>query len=256
LEQIQFVGGYSTHQVFDDFLDLSLYALQRDDGSYLDVMDRYGEEEAELYSEAFAELMNASAEANHDVLGVVYEELGQSSDHFGQHFSPHNLSDMKASMVIGEDPDQEREDSYSVMDPAAGSGRLLISAAKQLPEGAQGEFYAVDKDSTCAKMAALNLCFFNMTGYVVHGDSLTQDFHTVWATEGSDFGGSVYKLDDDQWTNPYDQETSEDSTEDVNKDRPQEDFEEETRQVDTPDIDFEEVRETSLSDFTDGGGSQ
>lgn len=247
--------------MFDDFLDLSLYALQRDDDSYLDVMDRYGEEEAELYSEAFAELMNASAEANHDVLGVVYEELGESSDHFGQHFTPHNLSDMKASMVIDEDPDREREEPYSVLDPAAGSGRLLISAAKQLPEGTQAEFYAVDKDSTCAKMAALNLTFFNMDGYVVHGDSLTQDFHTVWATEGSALGGSVYELDDSQWTNPYSQEVSEETTEDVVEEdpderRPQEDPVEESRQVDTPDIDFEEVRETTLSDFTDGGGSQ
>lgn len=247
MEQIQFVGGYSTHQVFDDFLDLSLYALQRDDDSYLDVMDKYGEEEAQLYSEAFGELMNASAEANHDVLGVVYEELGNSSDHFGQHFTPHNLSDMKASMVIDEDPDPDRDDSYSVMDPAAGSGRLLISAAKQLPAG-EAEFYAVDKDSTCTKMAALNLTFFNMDGYVVHGDSLTQDYHTVWATEGSALGGSVYELDDDQWTNPYDQEVSEES-EDIVDDEESE----ENQRVDTPDIDFDEVRETTLSDFTSGG---
>jgi DUF971 family protein len=75
LEQIQFVGGYSTHQVFNDFLDLSLYSLQRYDENYLDVMDKYGEEEEQLYSEAFSELMNASAEANHDLLGVIYEEL-------------------------------------------------------------------------------------------------------------------------------------------------------------------------------------
>lgn len=53
-------------------------------------------------------------------------------------------------------------------------------------------------------MAALNLTFFNMDGYVVHGDSLTQDYHTVWTTEGSTIGGSVYELDDSQWTNPYD----------------------------------------------------
>ncbi|MCY4730526.1 N-6 DNA methylase [Natronomonas gomsonensis] len=248
MEQIQFVGGYNRHQVFDDFLDLSLNALQRDDENYLDVMDTYGEEEAQLYSEALGELMKASAEANHDVLGVVYEELGNSSDHFGQHFTPHNLSDMKASMVIDEDPDEDRDEPYSVMDPAAGSGRLLISAAKQLPAG-EAEFYAVDKDSTCAKMAALNLCFFNMDGYVVHGDSLTQDYHTVWATEGSALGGSVYELDDDQWTNPYNAvvEEPEDEVEESENSGEQE-------QAETPDVDFEELRDTTLSEFSDGGG--
>ncbi|WP_084510073.1 N-6 DNA methylase [Haloplanus natans] len=226
--------------------------MQRDDESYLDVMDKYGEKEAQLYSEAFDELLNASESANHDVLGVVYEELGNSSDHFGQHFTPHNLSDMNAEMVIDEDPDPGREDPYSVLDPAAGSGRLLISAAKQLPEGTQGEFYAVDKDSTCAKMAALNLTFFNMDGYVVHGDSLTQDYHTVWATEGSAFGGSVHELDDDQWTNPYDQEVSEEPEDNVDEKEIQEDTEE-NQQADTPDIDFDEIRETQLSDFTSRG---
>ena len=242
--------------MFEDFLDLSLYSLQRDDESYLDVMDSYGEEEAQLYSEALGELMNSMEEVNHDVLGVVYEEMGESSDHFGQHFTPHNLSDMKAEMLIDEDPDQEdRDEPYSVLDPAAGTARLLISAAKQLPQG-EAEFYAVDKDSTCAKMAALNMTFFNMDGYVAHGDSLTQDFYTVWATESSVMGGSVYELEDDQWTNPYDQDFSEEEgQEDV--DQPEESFEE-TRRADTPDIDFDEVRETTLSDFTTQGegGSQ
>ena len=241
--------------MFDDFLDLSLYALQRDDESYLDVMDSYTEEEAQLYSEAFGELQQGMSEANHDLLGVVYEELGNSSDHFGQHFTPHNLCDMKAEMVIDEEPDSDGDEPYSIQDPAAGSGRLLISAAKQLPAG-EAEFYAVDKDSTCAKMAALNLTFFNMDGYVVHGDSLTQDYHTVWATEGSVMGGSVYELDDDQWTNPYEQEISEaedDVDEDQPEESPQEDIEE-SSQVDTPDIDFDEVRDTTLSDFTNSGG--
>jgi len=235
--------------VFEDFLDLSLYSLQRDDESYLDVMDRYGEEEAQLYSEALGELMNSMEEANHDVLGVVYEEMGESSDHFGQHFTPHNLSDMKAEMIIDEDPDPDRDEPYSILDPAAGTARLLISAAKQLPQG-EAEFYAVDKDSTCAKMAALNMTFFNMDGYVVHGDSLTQDYHRVWATEGSVMGGSVYELDDDQWTNPYDTVPEEEEREDVKQ--TEESFEE-TRRADTPDIDFDEVRETTLSDFTTQG---
>jgi len=236
--------------VFDDFLDLSLNALQRDDESYLDIMDKYGEKEAQLYSEALGELMKASAEANHDILGVVYEQLGNSSDHFGQHFTPHNLSDMKASMVIDEDPDSDGDEPYSVMDPAAGSGRLPISAAKQLPDEIEAEFYAVDKDSTCAKMAALNFTFFNMDGYVVHGDSLTQDYHTVWATEGSVMGGSVYELDDDQWTNPYNEVVEQDPEEDIQE---SEDTREQ-EQAEAPDVDFEELRDTTLSEFSDGGG--
>jgi hypothetical protein len=142
------------------------------------------------------------SEANHEILGVVYEEMGQSSDQFGQHFTPHNVCDAKAEMLLT-DFDEDREEPYTVLDPASGSGRLLISAAKQIPEDVDAVFYGQDKDSTCAKMTALNLCFFNMDGYAVLGDSLLRQRRRVWETTGSFMGGSIRELEDSEFDNPY-----------------------------------------------------
>ncbi|ELY83642.1 N-6 DNA methylase [Natrinema altunense] len=212
-----------------------LYSLQGDDENYIDTIDDYGEKDAQHFSKAFAELQYAMSETDGDILGVVYEELGQSSDHFGQHFTPHSLSDVKAEMVIGEEHGDN--EPYTVMDPASGSGRLLMSASKINPNG---EFYGIDKDSTCAKMTALNLTFFNLDGYAIHGDSLKMDYHRIWRTNQTILGGEIRELDADEWQSPYRENQQQDA--DYVEEDPLADPEE-------ADIDFDNLRETALSDF-------
>ena len=182
-----------------------MYSLQRDDENYLEVVEKYdnesfpeGERPVDLYSEAFGELMQGMSETDADLLGVVYEELGMDSDHFGQYFTPHNVCDAKAEMMIGAD-NEELEEPVTVADPASGSGRLLLYAAKKIPENLEAVFYGQDKDSTCAKMTALNLCFFNMSGYAVQGDSLKLEKHRAWQTNGSSMGGSIQELGEDEF---------------------------------------------------------
>ena len=210
-----------------------LYSLQGDDDNYLQTLDDYTREDSQHFSEAFAELQRAMSETDGDILGVVYEELGQSSDHFGQHFTPHSLSDAKAAMFIEENSENEQ---YTVMDPASGSGRLLMSASKINPEGV---FYGIDKDATCAKMTALNLTFFNVDGYAIHGDSLKMDYHQVWKTAHTALGGEVRELDETEWSDPYQENLGEESEASVSTD------------TDDIDVDFEELRETDLDDFLD-----
>lgn len=195
--------GHARYDVFTDWIDLMLSSLQRDDENYLDIVDRYdnerpeGEHPADLYSQAFGELQRGLAETDADLLGVVYEELGMDSDAFGQYFTPHNICDAKAEMVIS--VDESRDDPYTIADPACGSGRLLIHAAKKIPEDVDAVFYGQDKDATCAKMTALNFCFFNMDGYAVHGDSLKMEKHRVWQTRGTSLGGEIRELNENEF---------------------------------------------------------
>lgn len=193
--------GHPRYDVFTDWVDLMLYSLQSDDDRYLDIVEKYdkdlpeGERPVDRYSHAFGELQRGMTETDADLLGVVYEELGMDSDAFGQHFTPHNLCDMKAEMVI--DVDETGEEPYTIADPACGSGRLLIHAAKKIPSEADALFYGQDKDVTCAKMTALNFTFFNMSGYAVHGDSLKMEKDRVWQTRGTAIGGEIRELDQD-----------------------------------------------------------
>lgn len=193
----------SRYDVFTDWVDLMLYSLQGDDEHYLDFVDKYdndrpeGERAVDLYSQAFGNLQRGLAETNADLLGVVYEELGMDSDAFGQYFTPHNICEAKAEMV--NDMDEDREEPYTIADPASGSGRLLIHASRQIPDGVDAVFYGQDKDATCAKMTALNFTFFNMDGFAVHGDSLKMEKHRVWQTRRSPVGGEIRELEESEY---------------------------------------------------------
>jgi hypothetical protein len=194
--------GHSRYDVFTDWLDLMLYSLQRRDDPYLDIVNQYdedrphGERAPDLYSKAFGQLQQGMAAKIADLLGVIYKTMGHDSDAFGQYFTPHNVSEMKAEMVLGSADD---EDVDSVADPACGSGRLLVSAAKRQPDAL---YYGADKDGTCARMTALNLLFFNVDGYAVHADSLTQDHYAGWQTRQTPFGGAIRELDVDDIPRP------------------------------------------------------
>jgi len=177
-----------------------LYALQCRDDPYLEIVREYnndqeqGNRDIDLFCEAFHQLQHGMASTDADLLGVVYEECGMTSDAFGQYFTPHPVSKAMAEMQIPESLTQ-RDEPYRVADPACGSGRLLIEAAKRID--APTVFYGQDKDSTRAKMAALNLCFFNIDGVAVLGDSLTLETRKAWRTQHSPLGGSVREVDGD-----------------------------------------------------------
>lgn len=183
-------------KVFRDWVRLMLYSLQRRNEPYLEVMERYpndrdkGEREADLFSEAFAELMNQTQKYNTEMLGDCYMEIAgkYSVQGMGQFFTPQPVCDMMAQMTI---PDTD-EESPSVADPACGSGRLLHSAAKLLPTTAH--FTGIDLDSICAHMATLNLCFFNMNGVIIHGNAITMEYYTGWIIKRTAMGGAIREM--------------------------------------------------------------
>ena len=198
--------GHSAYTIFEDWVELILLALQRQDDPYLDIVDDYseprdmdhpeGERTVELFANAFGQLQKQMSETNADVLGAVYEEYGMSSDNFGQHFTPHNVCEAMVEITHTVD-DQPRDggEKQVVTDPACGSGRMLLCAGRRLPEAV---FVGQDKDPLCAKMTALNLCFFNLDGYTILGDSLTLEYRRVWQTNYSPLGGAVRELNDEQ----------------------------------------------------------
>lgn len=191
--------GFSRYDVFRDWVTLMLAALQRDDDTYLDVLEGYdrgrdrdrGERNADLFATAFGELQDEMARTNRDVLGEVYEAWGMQSDEFGQHFTPHNVAAAMAEMqaVTESEPDPP----VTIADPACGTGRLAILAARR--HDVETFCFGQDKDLLCAKMAALNFCFFNMDGVVVWGDSLKVEQKRAWRTRNTLMGGDVVEID-------------------------------------------------------------
>jgi len=181
-----------------------LYAVQRRDDPYLDIVDDYrdpadmdyteGDRSVDLFAKAFGQLQEQMAATDADVLGAVYEEYGLSNDAFGQHFTPHAVCELLVDLagVVDESADDQQP---TVTDPACGSGRLLLTAGRTQPEAL---FVGQDKDPLCAKMAALNCCFLNLDAYIIQGDSLTVEYQRVWQTSQSPMGGAVRELDEDE----------------------------------------------------------
>ena len=191
--------GYSSYSVFDDWLDLMLYALQRDDPHYLEIVRKYKNDlpqdkrEIDYFCKAFALLQIEMQKTSEDVLGQVYMEWNMSNKYRGQFFTPKHVASMMAQCLA--------PTGGNILDPCCGSGVMLVEAIKTMTNGQLDNacFCGQDIDLTCVKMCALNLLFFNASGYVVWGDTLLMQCNKVYQTRRSYLGGSIRELIGEQF---------------------------------------------------------
>jgi len=191
-------SGNSSYDIFNDFIDLILFALQGDDESYLKIVHKYpntkpiGHREIDFFHTAFQLLQYEMRETNSDVLGELYMQWNMSNKYKGQFFTPKNVASMMAQIT---NPTGGR-----ILDPSCGSGVMLVEAIKTMKHEDldKAAFYGQDIDLTCVKMTALNLCFFNVNGYVIQGNTLTMECNKVYQTGRSIYGGSIKELCSEQ----------------------------------------------------------
>lgn len=115
-----------------------------------------------LYSKAVSE------NPYRDILGEIYQELSSSygKKSFGQYFTPDTVAMMMAQIETSDTPlDGER--IVRVFEPAIGSGVMLLAfvrcvLAKRPDKLRTMSFSGIDLDSTCVKMATLQLLANNM----------------------------------------------------------------------------------------------
>lgn len=128
----------------------------------------------------------AESEPFTDILGPIYQDVGQGNEYMGQFFTPQNVSDMMAMMMIGEDERlKEGNELLTACDPTSGSAVMMLSAAKYVLKtfGEKGlsnlSVTCVDLDYRCALMSAVQLlgnCYVHQLELgeivVIHGNSL------------------------------------------------------------------------------------
>jgi hypothetical protein len=189
--------GYSSYMIFNDWLDLMIFALQRDDEHYLEIVRKYkntgkrGEREIDYFCQAFAHLQMEMKKTNDDVLGQIYMQWNQNNKYRGQFFTPKHIACLIAKVI---------EPKGRIIDPCCGSGIMLVEALKTMDNEKldKAVFFGQDIDLTCVKMCALNLLFFNVNGFVVWGDSLALECRKVYGTSRSYLGGSIRELTDSE----------------------------------------------------------
>ncbi len=163
-------GGWSN--AFEQVLDLTLYALQRDETKYLKTVKKMDKRAVIVASEIVSLLMQALSfdYCIWDYLGEVYMQIASlsKSKALGQYFTPFHICEMMAKMQLGDIKSiikkaQEGNRRISVMEPCAGSGAMLLACKKVIIEevGLSGldhfEFFGQDIDHVCVKMCKIQM---------------------------------------------------------------------------------------------------
>ncbi|MEM6844647.1 MAG: N-6 DNA methylase [Bacteroidota bacterium] len=177
---------YDIHRLFDDLLTMVMCSyhqiniqsqLQQQDQAnealYLETIGRYEKDELSFFAQLAALIQSNVLSAPYsDLLGEYFmQEI--SRGHNGQYFTPTPICEMKAKMQIAD----TKATGLRVADPACGSGRMLLSAAKLQPANF---FYGADVSQTCAKMAVLNFFFNGLRGEVSWMNSLSNEWFGGW----------------------------------------------------------------------------
>jgi len=169
--------GHAMSAVFDDFLTASICAMACGtmETEYLEVARRYskgepGERAIDRFPDAFAALVAGMEKSRADLLGDFFEGAITHGEN-GQFFTPEPVADALAKLT-------DDGAGETVCDPACGSGRCLLAAAKVNPAR---KFYGTDVDHRCAKMAALNLALNGLRGRITWGNSLSLEEHGYYA---------------------------------------------------------------------------
>ena len=154
---------------------------------YMEIVKNYsegkiGERAIDHFQRAFKFLMEETLESEKDVLGEIFQAQITYGEH-GQFFTPEHITDFMSKMVGKGD---KRE---TMMDPCCGSGRFILSRAKEDPDC---YFIGQDIDERCCKMAVINMFMRDLTGEIRLGNSLANKIDKLWILKK---GGFIWEDD-------------------------------------------------------------
>ena len=174
----------SRGQAFEDFLHVSVCALGHPlmEDEYLQTIERHkggnkGKRGVDKLAEMFGNLVDVTDKTRADILGDLFQGAVTYGER-GQFMTPEAISDMMAAMSLPTEK-TDLDGRRTVNDPCCGSGRMLLSSAKQQPNW---HFVGQDVDLRCVRMTAINLALRNHYGHVVHGNSLSNTADLIYET--------------------------------------------------------------------------
>ncbi|OEK01165.1 hypothetical protein BFP97_06415 [Roseivirga sp. 4D4] len=146
---------------------------EQNEALYMETIKPYSRENLNDLGKAIGILqLNVLDDPYSDVLGEFFMEhitKGQN----GQYFTPTPVCEMMAQMTL----ENSRKEDQRILDPACGSGRMLLSAAKI---NHRNYFFGADSSQTCAKMATLNFFLNGLQGEVAWMNSLSMEWYGGW----------------------------------------------------------------------------
>ena len=158
----------------------------------MDVVKRYKKDEADQFARALAVLVNGLDGDPHDFLGEVAGEMEILNEWHGQFFTPQCISDMMASMSIGDAaPSAHR---IKICEPCVGSGSMMIGVTKEMQarKFSPWNWWAdcTDIDQRMFHAAYIQLSLLGVPGVIRHGNTLSLE---QWEAELTPVG-AMYPL--------------------------------------------------------------
>ena len=219
-KELEYVRNRGNSYFFNDWLDIILNSLLsltenlneigismdiqkasqgKYNDRYMEIVKNYsegkiGERAIDHFQRAFGFLMEETLESGKDVLGEIFQAQITYGEH-GQFFTPEHITDVMTAIVGTEKKDKlgthsdGNEMGETMMDPCCGSGRFIISSAKQNPDN---YFIGQDIDERCCKMAAINMFMRDLNGEIRLGNSLANKIDKRWIIKR---GGFIWEDD-------------------------------------------------------------
>ena len=135
--------------------------------SFREKLDKYNHKEGSEFGRLFNLYTDAVEQMPfRDILGEIFMKLDVNSVRSGQFFTPQPIAEMMAGMQFSRESFEERvkdKGEVTVMDPAVGSGVMLLAFAKVVHDelGRPGvnklRLYGMDIDERCVLMCRIQL---------------------------------------------------------------------------------------------------
>ncbi len=201
---------HSQWQVFSDFVEMGALSIsnavdlaqcEKREARYMEIVKRYKPDELAKFPEMLALLTLALDEEMDDVLGRTFHDLELHNKWSGQFFTPYHLCRMMAKMTLADNVEARIEERgfVSAMEPAAGSGAMVIALAQEMRDAGINyqrhlHITAVDVDPKCVHMAYLQFALLHIPAIIIHGNSLSLEEYGHWYTPAHIMDGWKWKL--------------------------------------------------------------
>lgn len=172
------IGKYGIYNIFEDWVCIMAMAYanqvvfsQKREDIYLEIMNKYDEQERQKFFQMFAWLVEWAEEQMTDMLGYIYMHLEIGSKAHGQFFTPYHLCQLMAKI------ENYEGDIFTVNEPSCGAGGNIIAMAEAMKE--QGINYQQKMDVVCQDidtkavyMTYVQMCLYGIPAIVYQANTL------------------------------------------------------------------------------------
>jgi len=170
------------------------------EAEYLKIINRYDEPDRHRFAELLGQVVKMLEPEPRDMLGPLYMELEIASKDRGQFFTPPELSEMMARLMI-DDPlsKLETQPFITLHEPACGAGGMVLSVVKTLIDAGHNPadklwVQCIDVDRLAALMCFVQLSLWHVPAEIIVGNTLTLETREVWHTPAHHLGFWSNKL--------------------------------------------------------------